>query len=110
MANAASHGWVGHGRPASAPPMPVVYQASPPPREPQPGTTPVGRSMPPHASGFVGVGLRPAGGRLAGTRTWGGPGAAAPALQKLGEYGLYAINLHDEQIEAELNAAAELAL
>jgi predicted HTH domain antitoxin len=30
-------------------------------------------------------------------------------LHKLGEYGFCAINLHDEQIEAELNAAAELA-
>jgi predicted HTH domain antitoxin len=30
-------------------------------------------------------------------------------LHKLGAYGFYAINLHDEQIEAELNAAAELA-
>jgi hypothetical protein len=30
-------------------------------------------------------------------------------LHKLGEYGFYAINLQDEQVEAELNAAAELA-
>jgi hypothetical protein len=30
-------------------------------------------------------------------------------LHKLGGYGFHAINLHDEQIEAELNAAAELA-
>jgi hypothetical protein len=30
-------------------------------------------------------------------------------LHKLGEYGFYAINLHDEQIDAELKAAAELA-
>jgi len=30
-------------------------------------------------------------------------------LHTLGAYGFYAINLHDEQIEAELNAAAELA-
>jgi hypothetical protein len=30
-------------------------------------------------------------------------------LQKLGAYGFHAINIHDEQIEAELNAAAELA-
>ncbi len=30
-------------------------------------------------------------------------------LHKLGAYGFYAINLHDEQIEAELNAAAEIA-
>jgi predicted HTH domain antitoxin len=29
-------------------------------------------------------------------------------LHKLGTYGFYAINLHDEQIAAELNAAAEL--
>lgn len=29
-------------------------------------------------------------------------------LHKLGAYGFYAINLHDEQIAAELNAAAEL--
>ena len=30
-------------------------------------------------------------------------------LHKLGEYGFCAINLHDEQIDAELRAAAELA-
>jgi len=30
-------------------------------------------------------------------------------LHKLGEYGFHAINLHDEQIDSELNAAAELA-
>jgi hypothetical protein len=30
-------------------------------------------------------------------------------LHKLGTYGFHAINIHDEQIEAELNAAAELA-
>jgi hypothetical protein len=30
-------------------------------------------------------------------------------LHKLGEYGFYAINLQDEQVQAELNAAAELA-
>jgi len=30
-------------------------------------------------------------------------------LHKLGEYGFYAINVHDEQIDAELRAAAELA-
>lgn len=30
-------------------------------------------------------------------------------LHKLGEYGFYAINLDDEQIEAELRAATELA-
>ena len=30
-------------------------------------------------------------------------------LHKLGGYGFHAINLHDEQIEAELNAATELA-
>jgi hypothetical protein len=30
-------------------------------------------------------------------------------LHKLGEYGLCAINLHDEQIEAELRSAADLA-
>ena len=30
-------------------------------------------------------------------------------LYKLGAYGFYAINLHDEQIEAELNAAIDLA-
>ena len=29
-------------------------------------------------------------------------------LHKLGEYGFYAINLDDEQIDAELRAAAEL--
>ena len=29
-------------------------------------------------------------------------------LHKLGAYGFYAINLHDEQIATELNAAAEL--
>lgn len=29
-------------------------------------------------------------------------------LHKLGSYGFYAINLHDEQIEAELKAATEL--
>ena len=29
-------------------------------------------------------------------------------LHKLGEYGFYAIKLHDEQIDAELRAAAEL--
>jgi hypothetical protein len=29
-------------------------------------------------------------------------------LHKLGEHGFYAINLHDEQIDAELRAAAEL--
>jgi predicted HTH domain antitoxin len=31
-------------------------------------------------------------------------------LHKLGEYGFYAINLHAEQIDAELKVAAELAL
>ena len=31
------------------------------------------------------------------------------SLQKLGEYGFYAINLHDEQIDTELRAASELA-
>jgi hypothetical protein len=31
-----------------------------------------------------------------------------PIDHKLGAYGFYAINLHDEQIAAELNAAAEL--
>lgn len=31
-------------------------------------------------------------------------------LHKRAEYGFYAINLHDEQIEAELRAAAEFAL
>jgi Uncharacterised protein family (UPF0175) len=30
-------------------------------------------------------------------------------LHKLGEYGFYAINLHDEHFDAELRAAAELA-
>jgi hypothetical protein len=30
-------------------------------------------------------------------------------LHKLGEYGFCAINLHDEQIEAELRSAADLA-
>ena len=30
-------------------------------------------------------------------------------LHKLGEYGFYAINLDDEQIDAELRAATELA-
>jgi hypothetical protein len=30
-------------------------------------------------------------------------------LHKLGEYGFHVINLNDEQIEAELRAAAELA-
>jgi hypothetical protein len=30
-------------------------------------------------------------------------------LHKLGKYGFYAINLHDERINAELRAAAELA-
>jgi hypothetical protein len=30
-------------------------------------------------------------------------------LYKLGAYGFYAINLHDEQIEAKLNAAIDLA-
>ncbi|MGH8067264.1 MAG: UPF0175 family protein [Candidatus Entotheonellia bacterium] len=30
-------------------------------------------------------------------------------LHRLGEYGFCAINLHDEQIDAELRAAAELA-
>jgi hypothetical protein len=30
-------------------------------------------------------------------------------LHKLGEYGFYAINLHDEQIDAELKGATELA-
>jgi Uncharacterised protein family (UPF0175) len=30
-------------------------------------------------------------------------------LHKLGAYSFYVINLHDEQIEAELRAAAELA-
>jgi predicted HTH domain antitoxin len=30
-------------------------------------------------------------------------------LHQLGQYGFYAINLHDEQIDAELRAAAELA-
>ena len=30
-------------------------------------------------------------------------------LHKLGGYGFHAINLYDEQIDAELNAAAELA-
>ena len=30
-------------------------------------------------------------------------------LHELGESGFYAINLYDEQIEAELNAATELA-
>ena len=32
-----------------------------------------------------------------------------PFLHKLGAYGFYAINVHDEQIDAELRAAAELA-
>jgi Uncharacterised protein family (UPF0175) len=30
-------------------------------------------------------------------------------LHKLGEYGFYAINLYDEQIDAELRAMAEVA-
>jgi hypothetical protein len=30
-------------------------------------------------------------------------------LHKLGEYGFHAVNLHDEQIDAELRAAAEVA-
>jgi hypothetical protein len=38
-----------------------------------------------------------------------GPGRVE-FLHKLDEYGFYAIKLHDEQIEAELNAVAELAL
>ena len=49
-------------------------------------------------------------GRLSSGKAAGKAGLGRVAfLHKLGGYGFCAINLHDEQIDAELRAAAELA-
>ena len=48
-------------------------------------------------------------GKLSSGKAAAMAGLGGEFLHKLGGYGFHAINLHDEQIDAELNAAAELA-